>query len=284
LGAGDVAEPSDASGDEPRKPVEIDFEVARPMRVRNVLAGGDANFAADREAVEYITSDYPGGVEAARATVRSFGAFVGRAVGFLAGEREVRQYIVVDTPIPTAADVHVVAQRLAPDSRIVYVADDPVVLAHAHSLRKTSPRGAAEYVHGSLGRLPGVLEQAAATLDFDRPIAVLLLVTLACMPDERDPHGIMAELREALAPGSFLVVAHTTDLYDGVVAACKRLSESLQVPYVVRTDAEIERLLHGLELVEPGLVQIDQWRPDPDEPPPDDPLPVPVLVAVGRRP
>jgi S-adenosyl methyltransferase len=269
-----------------RKHAEIDFEVAYPARVRNVLAGGDANFAADREAIEYVTTDMPGGMEAARATVRSLATFTNRAVRFLASEKDVRQYIVFDAPIPTANpnDVHVAAQRLAPDSRIVYVGDDPVVLAHSHSLRKSSPSGAAEYVHSTLGRLPDLLEQAAATLDFTRSIAVLLVITLTFVPDEKDPYGIMAELRAALAPGSFLVVAHTTDLYDGVVASGDRLSKTLQVPYVVRTRAEIERFLDGLELVDPGLVQIDQWHPDPDLAPLGDPLPVPVLAAVGRRP
>jgi S-adenosyl methyltransferase len=265
-------------------PAEIDFDAARLARVRDFLAGGEANFEADRKAIEHAASDQPGGMDAARATVRSMGAFMARSVRYLATEHGVRQYLYIGAPIPTADDVHVVARRLAPESRIVYVGDDPVGLAHAHSLRKASGAlGAADYVHGALTRLPQMLERSAATLDFTRPVAVLPLGTLAFVPEEDDPHGIVAELGAALPTGSFLIVAHTTDLYDGVVAACKRLSETLQMPFVVRTQPEIARFLDGLELVDPGLVQIDHWRPDPDNPPPDEPFPVPLVAALGRK-
>jgi hypothetical protein len=206
-----------------------------------------------------------------------------RAVRHLARERGVRQYMNIGTPIPTADDVHVVAQRIAPESRIVYVGNDPVVLAHAHSLRKSTPDGVAAYVHGTLRRPDELLEQAAATLDFASPIAVMLLGTLAFVPDEHDPHGIAAKLQEALPAGSYLVVAHTTDLYKGVTESAERLSEVLGSPFVVRPRAEITRFFDGLDIVEPGLVQIDQWRPDPEDPPPDLRYPVPILAAIGRK-
>jgi hypothetical protein len=281
-----MAEPRQPSQPDDRGlPAEIDFDVARVARVRDFLAGGEANFESDRKAIEYAATDQPGGMDAARATVRSMGAFMSRSVRFLAMGEGVRQYLYIGAPIPTTDDVHVVAQRLAPDSRIVYVGDDPVVLAHAHALRRSgTPEGAAEYVHGALSRLPEMLQRSAATLDFSRPVAVLLLGTLAFIAEEKNPHGLMAELRAALPSGSFLVIAHTTDLYDGVVEACERLSDALQVPFVVRTQPEIARFFDGLELVEPGLVQIDQWRSGPDPLFPDDPFPVPLVAALGRKP
>jgi hypothetical protein len=281
-----MTEPTDPSvpGDPGREPADIDTSVAHPARVRNFLAGGVDNFAADRKAVEHAASDYPGGMAAARATVRSLADFMVRAVRHLATECGVRQYLHIGTPIPTADDVHVIAQRVAPESRIVYVGNDPVVLAHAHSLRKSTPAGAAAYVHTTLRRTDELLDQAAATLDFTKPIAVMLLGTLAFVPDEHDPHGIMTKLREALAPNSYLVVAHTTDLYKGVVEAGKRLSDTMGEPFVVRTRAEISRFFDGTDLLDPGLVQIDEWRPDPEQPVPDDPLPVPILSAVAITP
>lgn len=272
---------------EPGKdPIEINTDVARPARVQNYLAGGDDNFAADREAATYAATDYPGGMDAARATVSSLAGFMVRAVRYLAGERGVRQFLHTGTPIPTAEDVHVVAQRVAPESRIVYVGDDPVVLAHAHSLRKSSPTGAAAYVHSTLRRPDELLEQAAATLDLDRPIAVMLLATLGFIPDEYDPHGILGQLLASLAPGSYVVLAHTAnDIHEGVAEAAERLSKVLGRRYVVRSHPDILRFLRGLDLVDPGLVQIDQWRPDPNQPPPPaTEHPVPIYAAVASKP
>jgi hypothetical protein len=269
---------------EPADPAGIDPNVARPARVRNYLAGGDDNFAADRDAIEQVSADYPGGMDAARATVRSLAAFMVRAVRHLAAEQGIRQFLHTGTPIPTAEDVHVVAQRVAPESRIVYVGDDPVVLAHAHALRRSSPSGAAAYVHATLRQPEDLLEQAAETLDFTQPVALMLLATLGFVPDEYDPQGIVAKLLGALAPGSYMVVAHTTDdLHEGVAEAAERLSRTLGRRYVVRSHAEVMRFLQGLELVEPGLVEIDEWRPDPAQPVPEGP-PVPIYAAVALKP
>jgi hypothetical protein len=267
-----------------RKLDRIDVCVARPARVRNFLGGGEANFESDRRAIEYAAGDMPGGMEAARATVRSLGTFMVRAVRYLGGECGVRQYMNLGTPIPTADDVHVVAQHMAPESRIMYFGNDPVVMAHAHSLRRSTRDGVAGYVHTKLRHPDELLEKAAATLDFASPVAVMLLGTLAFVPDEHDPHGIVAKLQEALPAGSYLVVAHTTDLYKGVTEAAERLSETLGEPFVVRSRARIARFFDGLDIVKPGLVQIDQWRPDPNAPPPDMPYPVPILTGIGCKP
>jgi hypothetical protein len=170
-----------------RKLDRIDVCVARPARVRNFLGGGEANFESDRRAIEYAAGDMPGGMEAARATVRSLGTFMVRAVRYLGGECGVRQYMNLGTPIPTADDVHVVAQHMAPESRIMYFGNDPVVMAHAHSLRRSTRDGVAGYVHTKLRHPDELLEKAAATLDFASPVAVMLLGTLAFVPDEHDP-------------------------------------------------------------------------------------------------
>jgi S-adenosyl methyltransferase len=282
-------EPADGAGrGDPDTDAEIDTDVetdvARPARVRNYLAGGDDNFAADRKAVDRAVADYPGGMEAARATVRSLAAFMVRAVRYLAAERGVRQFLHIGTPIPTAEDVHVVAQRIAPESRIVYVGNDPLVLAHAHSLRKSTPSGAAAYVDGTLRRPHELLERAAATLQLDRPVAVMLLATMGFVPDRHDPHGIVSRLLSPLSPGSHLVLAHTTDdLHEGVAEAADRLSESMGERYTVRSHAEVLRFFTGLELVAPSLVQIDQWRPDPEQAVPEDEPPVPIYAGVGVK-
>lgn len=272
-----------------REPVEteIDTSVAHPARVRNFLAGGEANFNADRKAAEHAAGDMPGGMDLARATVRSLGGFMIRAVQHLVSEHGVDQYLHIGTPIPTAEDVHVVAQRVVPQARIVYVGDDPVVMAHAHSLRRGSPSGAASYIHGTLGDPQRLLDRSAETLDLSRPIAVLLIGTLAFVPDKSDPWGITTRLLDALTPGSCLVLAHTSDLYEGIVEAGERLSETLKTPFVVRSRAKIVRFFDGLELLDPGLVQIDKWHRS-ETPPALDPgakrWPVPILAGIGRKP
>jgi hypothetical protein len=262
--------------------------VAHPARVRNFLAGGDANFNADRKAAEYAAGDMPGGMDLARATVRSLGGFMVRAVQHLVSDEGVDQYVYIGTPIPTAEDVHVVAQRVAPSARIVYVGDDPVVMAHAHSLRKGSPSGAAAYVHASLRDIPGLLDKAAETLDFTRPVALILIGTLSFVPDDRDPWAMVGRLMDPLPSGSHLIVAHSSDMYEGIVEAGERLSEQLRGSFVVRARADVERFFEGLELVEPGLVQIDQWRPDASRTVSEDDVqhrwPVPLLAGVGRKP
>jgi S-adenosyl methyltransferase len=272
------------SSDNKRSPdFEIDTRVTRPARLFNYLAGGAGNFTVDREVAEHVAEGMPGGLDTIRAAVRSVAEFTLRAVGYLVEEAGVRQLLYVGTPVPAGREVHEVAQQAAPDTRVVYVGNDPVVLAHAHTLQRGTPEGATAYVHGSLRAPEEIWEQAKETLDLSRPIAVLVPVTLHLVPDEADPYGIMTRLLDAVPSGSYLMISHaTSDIpTEGVTTASERLREALPEEYVVRSSAEIARFFDGLDLVDPGLVQIDAWRPPPVTPTPD--LVLPLYGAVGRK-
>jgi hypothetical protein len=267
-------------------PFAIDTDSATPARVLNYLAGGDVNFAADRELADELGDALPGGIDTARAAVRTLSAFMGRAVRYLAGEAGIAQFVNVGAGIPTVRKVHEVAQKAAPGSRFVYVGDDPVVLAHAHNLRTSDAGSVSTYVDGNLRDPQALLRHARETLDFGEPVAVLLLATLNFIPDADDPYRLVAELLEPLPSGSCLAIAHPSfDLGDeGMHKAAERLDKAIKQGYVVRSHDEIARFFDGLELAEPGLVQIDSWRPDgrPSAAPRD--RPTPIYAGVGRRP
>jgi hypothetical protein len=275
---------SSSPNDHERDPIEIDISVAQPARLHNYLAGGAGNFAADRDVADYLSAVLPGGLESARATVRALGSFMVRAVRHLVSDLGVRQFLYIGASIPTKNDIHEVAQEAAPEARVVYVGSDPVVLAHAHARRRSTPEGATAYVHGDVDDPQMILEGAAATLDLTRPVAVMLLATLNFVPDENDPDGIVARLLEGVSSGSYVVMAQTTNdiQAEGMAEAAKRLSETIGEPYVVRSHAEIARSLDGLELVDPGLVPIDDWRRPADRPRPEQLIPI--YAAVGRKP
>lgn len=263
---------------------EIDTSAAHPARLHNYLAGGDDNFSADREVALYVSEVVPGGMETAMANVRAMAGFTVRAVHHLV-ETGTRQFLAIGTPVPGDDDIHVVAQRLASESRVVYVGNDPLVLAHAHELRRSSSEGATAYVHGSLHDPREVLREAGETLDLSQPVAVVLIATLSLVPDERDPHRIVAQLVEGVPSGSHLVIAHTTNDIpaEGMAEAAKRLAETLGATYVVRTREQILRFFAGLDLVGSGLVQVDQWHPPgagPAKPP--DRL-IPIYAGVARK-
>ena len=168
----------------------------------------------------------------------------------------------------------------------MYVGDDPVVLAHAHEMRATTYDGATEYVHATIRDTDLILERSAPPLDLELPVAVLLLGTLNFVPDEAKPGGLVAGLLDALAPGSCVAIAHAS--YDleakGMREASAKLSESLGQPWVVRTHGEIDRFFDGLDMVEPGLVPIDEWRPSGRRPLPRSSRPVPIFGGLGRKP
>ena len=264
---------------------EIDTTAANPARLLNFLAGGDDNFSVDRVMADYLTEVVPGGLEVARANVQATVDFTVRAVRYLV-EAGIRQFLVVGAPIPTDDDVHTVAQRLAPESRVVYIGNDSVVLAHAHELRRSTTAGATVYVHGDLHDPEAILGTVRETFDLARPVAVLWLGTLNLVPDERAPYGIVAQLMEPMPSGSHLVVAHTSDDVpaEWVAVVAERLSKALGATWVVRSRPEILRFFTGLDLVDPGLVQIDQWRPDPDRQIPGTTHYIPVYAAIGHKP
>jgi hypothetical protein len=272
--------PSTESG--AREPVDIDISVPNAARVYDFLLGGDANFAVDREAAERNNAVLPGGLDAARAEVRANRDFLGRAVRRLAGELGVRQFLDIGTGIPNADNVHAIAQDVAPDARVVCVDYDPVVLAHAHTLLKSTPEGAATYIHGDL-RDPGpILEQAGETLDFDQPVALMLLGLLYLFPDD-EPFRLVSRLVESLAPGSYLVVSHiTADFTPEMHDLVARLNENMLEPFTLRTEGEIARFFDGFELVEPGIVPVDLW-PSADDAPAGARLTA-YYAGVGRKP
>ena len=248
----------DAGGLPPDMPSPLfDTSVPHIARVYNYWLGGKDHFAADRELAEKFIAADPKVI----AGVRANRAFLGRAVHFLAAEAGMRQFLDIGTGIPTASNTHEVAQRAAPGSRVVYVDNDPIVLAHARALLTSDPDGATDYVDADLRNTGTILAQAARTLDFGRPVAVMLVGILQCIPDEDDPRAIVAALMAAVPPGSYLAISHpAADVHAQARAGAALLNESLAAPVTFRTRAAIARFFGGLELVEPGLVSTSQWR------------------------
>src|SRR5712691_7992560 len=241
-------------------PPGIDTSTAHPARVYDYWLGGKDNFAADREAAELALQAYP---ELARA-VQSNRAFLARAVRYLT-RAGVRQFLDVGTGIPAVDNTHQVAQREAPDSRIVYVDNDPVVLLHAQALLKSTPQGACDYIQADLHDPDAILAGAARTLDFGQPVALMLLAILQFIPDEQDPAGLVSRLVAALPPGSYLVISHPTDDFNpNRGESIKRYNERVADAATLRDEAETTRFFAGLDLVEPGVVAVAKWRPDSD--------------------
>ena len=238
----------------------IDTTRAHPARIYDYWLGGKDNFAADREAAELALEAYP---DLAKA-VQSNRAFLGRAVHFLAGEG-IRQFLDVGTGIPAADNTHEVAQREAPDSRIVYIDNDPIVLLHAQALLKSTPEGACDYLQADLRDPDTILARAARTIDFGRPVALMLLAVLQFILDEQDPYGLVSRLVAALPSGSYLVISHPTDDFNpNRGESMKVYNERSADQAVVRDKAATARFFDGLELLEPGVVPVARWRPDSD--------------------
>jgi hypothetical protein len=244
--------------------VNVDTGVAHIARVYNFWLGGKDNFAADREAAELVISSYP----TILASVRAQREFLGRAVNYLVGEAGIRQFLDVGTGLPTASNTHEVAQQVAPESRIVYVDNDPIVLAHARALLAGDPEGATAYLDADLRNTFEILAEAASTLDFSQPIAVMLIGVLHCVPDGDDPAGLVRRLFDALPAGSYLVIAHpASDIHASQVGtATNRLNQVMADPVTMRSHAQVARFFDGLDLVEPGLVQLHRWRAVPADP------------------
>jgi hypothetical protein len=247
---------------------ELDTRHAHSARVYNYWLGGKDNYAADREAAEQAIAANPGIV----ADVRANRAFLARVVRYLAAECGVRQFLDIGTGLPTANNTHQVAQAVAPESRVVYADNDPVVLAHARALLTGTPEGSTAYLDADLRDTKAILREAAQTLDFGAPVALMLLIILHLIPDEDDPYGIVATLMSALPPGSYLVLAHpASDIRAASMAEMtKRVNERMSGPKATMRDrAAITRFFDGLELLDPGVVQPQQWRPEPGAGGPD---------------
>ncbi|MYS83534.1 SAM-dependent methyltransferase [Embleya scabrispora] len=235
-------------------------DVAHNARVWNHWLGGKDNYPIDRKVGDHVTDMFPSIGEVARADRD----FLGRAVRFLAGEAGVDQFLDIGTGLPTADNTHEVAQRVNPAARIVYVDNDPLVLAHARALLTSTPEGATDYIDADAHHPDAIIRTASATLDFERPVAVMLLGSLNFILDTDTAVDIVRRLMDAMPAGSHLVVTHpTTELGgEGNVEAMRFWNENATPPITARSRAEFGRFFEGLELLEPGIVSCSRWRAD----------------------
>ncbi|EPD55694.1 MULTISPECIES: SAM-dependent methyltransferase [Streptomyces] len=247
----------------------IDSTRAHPARVYDVFLGGKDNYPVDRAAAAAALAANPRGY----LDVRHNRDFLRRAVNELAGQEGIRQFLDIGTGLPTAENVHQIAQRIIPDARVVYVDNDPVVLAHARALLTSGPEGRTDYIDADFKNPAQILEQAAKTLDFDQPIALCLVAILHFVEDE-EAYPIVRELVRALPSGSRLVLSHLTeDLNPENIRAVQRTYTERGFTFVLRTRADVERFFteNSLRLVEPGVVPVHHWRADNDAPVPEQP-------------
>ncbi|AXK32667.1 SAM-dependent methyltransferase [Streptomyces armeniacus] len=238
----------------------IDTSRAHPARVYDAFLGGKDHYPADSEAAKAALAANPRGY----LDVRHNRAFLRRAVGQLAAEAGIRQFLDVGTGLPTQENVHQIAQRTAPESRVVYVDNDPVVLVHARVLLDSGPAGRTDYVDADLRDPATILREAARTLDFDRPVGLVLVAILHFVEDE-EAYAAVRELLAALPSGSHLVLSHLTA--DRNPERITKVAETYQkrgLTFVLRPEAKIRKFLtdNGLEMIEPGLVPVHRWRPD----------------------
>ena len=249
-------------------------------RVYDFWLDGKDNYAADRGVAEQVAAAYPN----VRAAVRAQRAFLARAVRFLVTEAGIRQFLDIGTGLPSANNTHQVAQRAAPQSRVVYVDNDPVVLAHARALLASSPEGATSYIDADLRATGTILERAADVLDFGQPVAVMLLGILQGIPDQEKPDAIVARLMDAVPPSSYLAISQIASdvAAEEVAEGVQRYNERVAAPVAARTHAEVSRFFAGLELVEPGIVQVHRWRPAPGDL--DNGSDLAIYAGVGRKP
>jgi hypothetical protein len=264
----------------------IDLQTDRPhsARVYDYLLGGKDNFPADREVAEADLRANP----ASRVGPRQNRAFLCRAVRYLAAEAGIRQFLDVGTGIPTSPNTHEVAQGVAPECRIVYVDNDPIVLAHARARLASSPEGRTQYIDADLREPQRILDspQLRQTLDLGQPVGLLMFATMHLVPDELDPYGIVARLVGPLVPGSYLALSQITpDFAPEAWERTKEIAGRGGVTMRPRSRTDIARYFTGLEVVEPGLQVVHRWRPDPDENP--DEIPdalVSMYGGVARKP
>jgi hypothetical protein len=240
-------------------PSLFDPGVAHPARVYNVWLGGKDHFAVDRKAAAEVASRRPQVVIGARAN-RSF---LGRVVRYLACQRGIRQFLDIGTGFPAPDGTHEVAQAIAPESRVVYVDNDELVLSHARALLTSTPEGVCDYLDADLRDPSVILSRAAQTLDFTQPAAVLLLAVLHFVPDTDNPPEIVAALAAGLAPGSFLAISHLTSDFapDAVTAGAAAYNALVPAGITPRSHRQVTALFGGLSLVPPGIAPVAEWRP-----------------------
>ncbi len=256
---------------------KIDVTVPHSARIWNYWLGGKDSYPVDRAAGDQFCEIFPGIVDIARTSRQ----FLARAVRYLAGEAGIRQFLDIGTGLPTVDNTHEVAQRVAPEARIVYVDNDPLVLAYARALLTSSPEGATSYIDADLREPDKILREAAQSLDFTQPIALMLMGIMGHITGYDKARSIVKQLVDGLRSGSYLALYDSTDTNEASVEAHRLYNEGGPVPYHLRSPDKIGRFFDGLELVEPGLVSVTRWRPEPN--PWGVPAEVDAFCAVGRK-
>jgi SAM-dependent methyltransferase len=236
----------------------IDTTTPHIARVYDYWLGGKDNFAVDRETAEKVIAAFPDVL----ISVRAQREFLGRAVRYLVAEAGIRQFLDIGTGLPAADNTHEVAQRIAPETRVVYVDNDPIVLSHARALLTSSPEGETAYISADFRAPKKIVAEAARTLDFSQPVGVMMLGLLHCIPDGDDPQALVQRVLDEVVPGSYLVISHPArDISTSEMGNSMRAyNESSPIQLTPRSYAEVARFFEGLELVEPGLVQLHRWR------------------------
>jgi hypothetical protein len=262
--------------DDPALAAKLDTSTPHAARLWNYWMGGKDNFEADRVAGDYVAEAYPDIVTMAKVSRQ----FLIRVVSFLAGEAGITQFLDVGAGLPTMQNTHEVAQRIAPESRIVYVDNDKLVLVHARALlANTTPEGVTAYVDGDYHEPEVILADARNVLNFDQPVAVMLMGVMGYVEKLDEVRSIVSALMEPFPSGSYLVLWDGTATGDSVGEGADKLAESGAVPYYLRTPDELKECFAGLELVEPGMSPITDWRPDTV-----DVTPIDAYGAVARKP
>ncbi|WP_343942876.1 SAM-dependent methyltransferase [Pseudonocardia zijingensis] len=254
----------------------VDESVPHSARIWNYWQGGKDYYPVDKEAGDQYIATFPGIVDIAR----NMRFFLRRSVRYLAGEAGISQFLDIGTGLPTNDNTHQVAQSANPAARIVYVDNDPTVLAHARALLTSTPEGATAYIDTNMSDTAVVLEEAAKTLDLSKPIAVTINGVLGHTNDYGVATGIVHRIMDQLVSGSYLAFSDSTTEDEAFNRAQQGYDDTGAVPYKLWTPEELAGFFDGLELVEPGLVPIPKWRPEPG----DDPKDQPTLAGVGRKP
>jgi hypothetical protein len=259
-------------------PPIIDSSAPHSARVWNYWIGGKDYYPVDKAVGDQVMAMFPDITRLARADR----AFLGRAIRYLAGEAGIRQYLDIGTGLPTASNTHEVAQAIAPQSRIVYVDNDPLVLAHARALLASTPEGACDYIDADLRDTRKILTQARHTLDFGQPIALMMLGIAGQIPDSDHPEAIIEQLMASMAAGSYLTLSDGVNTSQSFTDAVRHYNENSASTYHLRSPEQLTSFFDGLELVEPGLVELSHWRPDAT-PFPNSAEEVPGMCGIGRK-
>jgi hypothetical protein len=257
---------------------KLDPTVPQTARIWNYLLGGKDNFAVDREVGDQIMASLPQLAENARLSR----AYLTRAVRYLAGEAGVRQFLDIGTGLPTADNTHQVAQAAAPEARVVYVDNDPLVLSHARALLTSTPEGVTDYVDADMRDPATIFTEASRTLDLSRPVALMLMGILGHVESDDEAKLIIKSFMDRLPPGSYMAMYDGSDTSEAVTEAVRIWNISANPKYHLRSPERMASLFEGMDIVEPGVVSVTRWKPDAgSETLPDE---IDQFCAVGRKP